>query len=122
MCPCHSGGRARPEFGQASCDEATRVRQIIEDTLLATDIVRASLKGCFDTPTQTLTDHLGFIISSIGKGDLRVPERRCFVLWRQARVVLFESTKNRHLVDSDLLSRFTGPTISTFELRSRIAF
>ena len=54
----------------SSFDEATRSRQIIEDTLLDAVIVRASLKSCFDTPTQTLSDHLGFIISSIGKGDL----------------------------------------------------
>ena len=53
-----------------SFDEATWARQIIEDTLLAEGSVRASLKGCFDTPSQTLPDHLGFIISSIGKGDL----------------------------------------------------
>ena len=63
-----------------SFDEATRDRQIIEDTLLATGIVRASLKDCFDTPTQTLPDHLDFIISNIGKGVLWVPERRCFAL------------------------------------------
>ncbi len=60
----------------SSFEEASRVRQIIEDTLLASGIVRAPLKDCFDTPTQTLPDHLGIIISSISKGDLRVPERR----------------------------------------------
>ena len=59
----------------SSFEESSRVRQIIEDTLLASDIVRAPLKGCF-TPTQTLSDHLGFIISTLGKGSLRVPERR----------------------------------------------
>ena len=95
-----------------SFDETTRARQIIEDTLLATSIVRVALKGCFDTPSQTLIDHLGFIISSIGKGDLRVPERRCFALWRQARALLFEAVKNRRLVDSDLLCRFAGAAIS----------
>ncbi len=64
----------------SSFEEASRARQIIEDTLLAADIVRAQLKGCFDTPTQTLPDHLAFIISSMVKGTLRVPERRCFAL------------------------------------------
>ena len=64
----------------SSFDEETRDRQIIEDTLLTVVIVRATLKGCFDTPTQTLPDHLGFIISIIGKGDLRVPERTCFAM------------------------------------------
>ena len=54
----------------SSFDEATRARQIIEDTLLAAGIVRAPLKDCFDTPTETLPDHLVFIISNIGKGDL----------------------------------------------------
>jgi hypothetical protein len=61
----------------SSFEEASRARQIIEDTLLAAGIVRAPLKGCFDTPTQTLPDHLVFIISSIGKEVLRVPGRRC---------------------------------------------
>jgi hypothetical protein len=42
----------------------------MEDTLLDAGIVRAPLKDCFDTPTQTLPDHLGFIISCIGKGAL----------------------------------------------------
>jgi hypothetical protein len=73
----------------SSFDEETRDRQIIEDTLLTVGIVRETLKkkrgDCFGTPTQTLTDHLGFIISSIGKGTQRVPERRCFALRRQAR-------------------------------------
>ena len=32
-----------------------------------------------------MPDHLGFIISTLGKGALRVPERRCFALCRQAR-------------------------------------
>jgi hypothetical protein len=63
-----------------SFDEATRARQIIEDTQLAADIFRASIKGCFNTPSQTLSDHLGFIISIIDKAALRVPERRCFAL------------------------------------------
>ena len=67
-------------ISSSSFDEATRARQIIEDTLLATGIVRVSLKDCFDTPTQTLSDHLDFIISNIGKGALWVPERRCFAL------------------------------------------
>ena len=63
----------------SSFDEATRTGQIIEDTFLAAGIVLATLKGCFDTVAQTLPDHLGFIISNIGKGALRVPER-CFAL------------------------------------------
>ncbi len=96
----------------SSFEEASRARQIIEDTLLAAGIVRAPLKGCFDTPTQTLPDHLGFIISSIGKGALRVPERRCVALRRPARALLFEAAKNRRLVDSDLLRRFSGAAIS----------
>jgi hypothetical protein len=80
----------------SSFEEVSRARQIIEDTLLTAGIVHASLKGCFDTPTQTLSDHLVFIISSIGKGALRVPERRCFALCRQKRALLFETVINRH--------------------------
>jgi hypothetical protein len=83
----------------SSFEEASQARRIIEETLLAEGIVRAPLKGCFDTPLQTLPDHLGFSISSIGKGALRVPERRCFALRRQARALLFEASKNRRLVD-----------------------
>jgi hypothetical protein len=56
----------------SSFEEASQARRIIEEKLLAADIVRAPLKGCFDTPLQTLTDHLGFSISTIGKGDLFV--------------------------------------------------
>ncbi len=46
------------------------------------------------------------------KGNLRVPERRCFALRRQTRALLFEAAKNRRLVDSDLLRRFSGAAIS----------
>ena len=88
----------------SSFEEASRARQLIEDTLLAAGIVRAPLKSCFDKLTQTFPDHLGFI--TLGKGSLRVPERRCFALCRQARALLFEAAKNRRLVDSDLLRRF----------------
>ncbi len=55
---------------------------------------------------------MSFIISSIGKGALRVPERRCFALRRQARALLFQAVKNRRLVDSDLLRCFSGASIS----------
>jgi hypothetical protein len=96
----------------SSFEEASQTRRIIEETLLAAGIVRAPLKGCFDTPLQTLPDHLGFSISSIDKGTLRVPERRCFALRRQACALLFEASKNRRLVDSDLLRRFAGAGIS----------
>ena len=51
-------------------------------------------------------------ISSIGKGVLRVPERRCVALRRQERVLFFETVKNRRLVDPDLLCPFTGAFIS----------
>jgi hypothetical protein len=106
------GWTSSPRIWTTVMSVTSRARQIIEDTLLAVDIVRAPLKGCFDSPTQTLPDHLGFIISSIGKGALRVPERRCFALHRQARTLLFEAAKNRLLVDSDLLRCFSGSAIS----------
>ncbi len=61
---------------------------------------------------QTLPDHLVFVISTLGKGDFRVPERRCFSLCRQACALNFETVKNRPFVDSDLIRRFTGATIS----------
>ena len=72
-------------------------------------IVHAPLKDSFDTPTQTLPDQLVFIFD---KGDLRISERRCFTLLREARVLLFETAKNRGLVDSDLLCHFTVEDIS----------
>ena len=43
--------------------------------------VRHSRDPSILPPPQTLPDHLGFTISSIGKGTLRVPERRCFAQW-----------------------------------------
>ena len=83
----------------SSFEEASRARQIIEDTLLAAGIVRAPLKGCFDTPTQTLSDHLGFTISSIRKGPYGfqrggalhcvVKRARCFS--RQPRIVVLST-------------------------------
>jgi hypothetical protein len=65
---------------------------------------------------------LGFIISTLVKGALRVPERRCFALRRQARALLFEAAKNRRLVDSDLLRRFTGAAISCLPSVSLVRF
>ncbi len=86
--------------------EVSRAPQIIEDTLFTTGIVRAPLTVCFDTPTQTQPDHLDFIISSIGKGTLRVPERRCFALCRQKHELLFETAKHgNHLL---LVNSFPG--------------
>jgi hypothetical protein len=96
----------------SSFEEASQTHRIIEETLLAAGIVRAPLNGCFDTPLQTLPDHLGFSISTIGTGALRVPERRCFALRRQTRALLFETSNNRRLVDSDLLRCFAGAVIS----------
>ena len=69
----------------SSFEEASQTHRIIEETLLA---------------------------AGIGKGVLRVPERRCFALRRQARALLFEASKNRRLVDSELLRRFAGAAIS----------
>ena len=97
-------------------EESSRARQIMEDTLLAAGVVRAPLKGCL-TPTQTLPDHLGFIISTLGKEALWVPERRCFALCRQARALLLEAVKNRRLVDSDLLVGSRGPPSHTSRAR-----
>ena len=61
--------------------------EAIEETLLVAGIVRAPLKDYFDTRTETLSDRLGFIISSIGKGDLRVPERRFAIHRRQSALL-----------------------------------
>jgi hypothetical protein len=83
----------------SSFEEAARTRQIIEDTLLSAGIVRAPLKGCFDTPTQTLPDHLDFIISSIVTsslepygfqrgGVLRCVVKRARYSSRQPRIVI----------------------------------
>jgi hypothetical protein len=96
----------------SSFEEASRTRQIIEDTLLSAGIVRVPLKDCFDTPTQTLSNHLVFIISTLGKVSLRVPEKRYCALRRQTRALSFETAKNRRLVDSDLLPRFTEAVVS----------
>jgi hypothetical protein len=68
----------------SSFEETSQTHRIIEETLLVAGIVRAPLNGCFDTPLETLPDHLGFKISTIGTGA----------------------------VDSDLLRRFAGAVIS----------
>ncbi len=51
----------------SSFEDVSQSRRIIEETLLSAGIVRAPLKGYFDTPLQTLPDHLGFSISTIVK-------------------------------------------------------
>jgi hypothetical protein len=93
----------------SSFEEVSRVRQIIEDTLLlAAGIVRAPLKGCFSDPDPARLFGLHHLLH----WESRVPERRCFALRRQARALLFEAAKNRRLVESDLLRRFSGTAIS----------
>ena len=92
----------------SSFEEGTRPRQIIEDTLLAAGIVRAPLKCCFDTPMQTLSDHLVFIISSIGKGVLRVPERR------------YMRCDVKHARCTSKKSRFVAWSTPTFVVASRV--
>ena len=72
----------------SSFDKTPRACQIIEDTLLATGILLASLKGCFDAPTQPLPDHRVSISPQLGKtlcecqrvDDLLCADRRvrCF--------------------------------------------
>jgi hypothetical protein len=59
----------------SSFEGVSRVSQLIEDTILTTGIVLTPVKGCLDTLTQTLTDRLDFIISTLDKVALRVPER-----------------------------------------------
>jgi hypothetical protein len=102
-------------------EEASRTRHIIQETLLpcrrhSPFATQGLLRYSHADPAGP--DHLGFIISIIGKEAFRVPERSSlYAALSSARAArhqarCFEAAKNRRLVDSDLLRRFAGAAIS----------
>ena len=93
-------------------EEALLARDIISQTLEAAGITRSPTKGQW-VPSQTMHDHLGTIISSIGQGSLQLPERRCSHIRRAARHLLHLAATNRRLVCSTVLRKFCGIAVSS---------
>jgi hypothetical protein len=104
-----------------SQEEAQRAKVIVEEIFLASGLTRAPSKGQWE-PSQTLVDHLGYEICSIGKGLISLPERRCRHVRSLAKSLLCESARNKRRVPSDLLRRFTGTAISSCEAVSQARF
>jgi hypothetical protein len=94
-----------------SKEEAYRSRILIEAVFTAISITRAPAKGQW-VPSHVLDDHLGFRISTVDRGSLKVPERRCRVLRVLARDLLREVASSRRQVCSDKLLVFTGTAVS----------
>ena len=84
-------------------------RKTVEDLFVHSGLTRAPDKGVW-VPTQTIPDHLGVEISTASAtGWIKVPQRRCQDISRSAKDILCRSAQSARRV-------------STFELRSRIAF
>jgi len=107
--------------------EAFLAREIIAKTLEDAGISKSPTKGQW-TPSQVLHDHLGNnMIDSKGAGSLQLPERRCAMIRRAARHLLYQALQNRRLICSKDLQRFTGQAVSAlsviplalFRLRSK---
>jgi hypothetical protein len=91
--------------------EAFLAREIIAKTLEDAGITKSPTKGQWN-PSQVLHDHLGNIIDSKGAGCLQLPERRCAMIRRAARHLLYQASTNRRLICSKDLQRFTGQAVS----------
>ena len=94
-----------------SKEEAYQARVLIEAAFSASGITRAPAKGQW-VPSHVLDDHLGFRISTVDRGSLKVPERRCRVLRALARDLLRDAASSRRQVCSDKLRVFTGTAVS----------
>jgi hypothetical protein len=68
-------------------------REIIAKTLEDAGITKSPTKGQW-TPSQVLQDQLGNIIDSKGAGSLQLPERRCAMIRRAARHLLYQASQN----------------------------
>jgi len=96
--------------------EAFIAREIIAKTLEDAGITKSPTKGQW-TPSQVLqVDHLGNIIDSKGAGSLQLPERRCVMIRRAARHLLYQASQNRRLICFKDLQRFTGQAVSVIPL------
>ena len=91
--------------------EAYYARTLIQAAFTASGITRAPAKGQW-IPGHVLFDHLGFHISTLGSGLLKVPERRCRILRALARDLLRTAALERRQVCSDKLRVFTGTAVS----------
>jgi hypothetical protein len=108
----------------------SRERQIIEETILVVGIVRMTLKGCFDTlvvsslrPPSVFhgCSHLFLDSSSADSLSSQRSLQRARAV--QAEIVPVPSNRRQPVLLVQLLTQEPRePSISTFELRSRIAF
>jgi hypothetical protein len=94
-----------------SKEKAYWTRILIEAAFTASCITRAPAKGQW-VPSHVLADHLGFRISTVDRGSLKVPECRCRVLRALASDLLREAASSRRQVCSDKLHVFTGTSVS----------
>lgn len=92
-------------------EESYAARVLIDAAFQASGITRAPAKGQWE-PSHVLHDHLGFCISTIGYGSLKVPERRCRILRALARDLLREAALSKRQVPSEKLRIFTGTAVS----------
>ena len=94
--------------------QALRARRFIEDLLARSGFHKAPDKGVWE-PTQTLPDHLGYEISTIGRGGLKVPPRRCKDIHIAAKDLLCRAKRDRRRVSTELLQVFIGKAASVVQ-------
>ena len=87
----------RPACCCGTEEESFTTREITTTTLEDVGITKSPTKDQW-TPSQVLQDHLGNIIDSKGAGSLQLPERRCAMIRRAARHLLYQASQNRRLI------------------------
>ena len=105
----HLRGRLPP--GVALQDGDVSRSHLDPDRLTASGITRSLVNGQW-IPGHVLFDHLGFHISTLDYGLLKVPECRCRILRALSRDLLHTSAVSLRQVYSDKLSVFTGTAVS----------
>ena len=98
----------------SSRPEALRARRFVEDLLARSGFHKAPDKGIWE-PVQTLPDHLGYEISTVGRGCLKVPPRRCRDIHVAAKDLLCRAKRNRRVVSTELLQVFIGKAASVVQ-------
>jgi hypothetical protein len=91
--------------------QAIRARAVIEEMLASAGFAKAPDKGVWE-PTQQLPDHLGYTISTQGRGELRVPQRRCTSISSAAKDLLCRAKRDARRVPTELLQTFIGRAAS----------
>ena len=91
--------------------QAIRARAVIEEMLAGAGFTKAPDKGVWE-PCQELPDHLGYTISTLGHGRLRVPQRRCLSIANAAKDLLCRAKRDARRVPTELLLTFIGRAAS----------